>query len=177
MIGFAARTSRKTGSGENTTVEKLLYLAYRANDESSRPPAAGFRESLAAELLDSVESRALRISVADEDVEPARHLRMQSGPRLPDALLSVWLDSCLDRAPLETVLAGHFPVYHGFLVTESEPLVNREHPAAPGARVFGMSQVALLQKPDRLSYAQWLAIWQGSHTRVAIDTQSTFGFR
>ncbi len=34
-----------------------------------------------------------------------------------------------------------------------------------------------LQRPRRLSEQQWLEVWQGSHTRVAIDTQSTFGYR
>ena len=33
------------------------------------------------------------------------------------------------------------------------------------------------QRPQRLSQQQWLEIWHGSHTQVAIDTQSTFGYR
>jgi len=40
-----------------------------------------------------------------------------------------------------------------------------------------MYQVVLLRKPPRLSHEQWLEIWLGSHTQVAIDTQSTFGYR
>ena len=33
------------------------------------------------------------------------------------------------------------------------------------------------EQQPRLSYEQWLDIWHNSHTRVAIDTQSTFGYR
>ena len=48
---------------------------------------------------------------------------------------------------------------------------------SPTRRVEGMCQVVFLQKPDRLSYEQWLDTWHHSHTQVAIDTQSTFGYR
>jgi hypothetical protein len=37
--------------------------------------------------------------------------------------------------------------------------------------------VVLLRRPQWLSEAKWLDIWQGSHTGIAIDTQSTFGYR
>ena len=65
----------------------------------------------------------------------------------------------------------------GYLVTEAEPIRNTRHPTQPGQRVHGMCHVVFLQRPPRLSEEQWLAIWQGSHTQVAIDTQSTFGYR
>jgi hypothetical protein len=34
--------------------------------------------------------------------------------------------------------------------------------------------VAFLEKPDFLTYEEWLDHWQGDHTRVPIETQSTF---
>ena len=46
-----------------------------------------------------------------------------------------------------------------------------------GRRLEGMCQIVFLQKPPRLSYEEWITVWQGSHTQVAIDTQSTFGYR
>ena len=65
-----------------------------------------------------------------------------------------------------------------YLVAEAEPLVSqRKHPAAPGDRGYGMCQVVFFSKPSHLSREDWLALWQGSHTQVAIDTQSTFGYR
>ncbi len=36
--------------------------------------------------------------------------------------------------------------------------------------------MAFLRRPADLDRAEWLARWQGGHTRVAIDTQSTFGY-
>jgi len=65
----------------------------------------------------------------------------------------------------------------GYLVTESEPIVNSKHVVANGQRTPGMCQVVVLRKPPRLNYEHWLEIWHGSHTQVAIDTQSTFGYR
>ena len=37
--------------------------------------------------------------------------------------------------------------------------------------------MAFLQRPERLTKEEWLSIWQLSHTQVAIETQSTFGYR
>ena len=46
-----------------------------------------------------------------------------------------------------------------------------------GERTWGMCQVVLLGRPERLSEQQWIDIWHGSHTRIAIETQSTFAYR
>ncbi len=158
-------------------MEKLLYLVYSASDDQALMAARHLRDTVVPGLLHAAAIRKMHLAVVDEAVEPARHLRMQTSPRLPDALLSIWLDSCAGRAPLEGVLDRHGLEYHGYLVTESEPLANLSHPARPRERVYGMCQVALLQKPDRLSFTQWLDAWQGMHTQVAIDTQSTFSYR
>ena len=40
-----------------------------------------------------------------------------------------------------------------------------------------MCHVVFMRKPAQLEREQWLSIWKGSHTAVAIDTQSTFGYR
>ena len=40
-----------------------------------------------------------------------------------------------------------------------------------------MCHVVFLTHPPRLSYDHWLDIWHNSHTQIAIDTQSTFGYR
>jgi hypothetical protein len=97
---------------------------------------------------------------------------------LPDGLLSVWLDAATaERATIEAALDKVVSRFHCYLVTEAEPIRNSLHPAAPGERVHGMCHVVFLQRPPRLTEDEWLAIWQGSHTRVAIDTQSTFGYR
>jgi hypothetical protein len=65
-----------------------------------------------------------------------------------------------------------------YLVAEAEPLVSqRAHPSEPGERVYGMCHVVFFRKPASLPREAWLSVWKESHTRVAIDTQSTFGYR
>lgn len=158
-------------------MEKLIYLLNAPGSTA----ADGFFMQLRAQLADQIADlpgvRQLRLALVDADVAPADSLRMQTGPSLPDAMISAWMDSSLQRDAIEALLADRNCSFHGYLVTESEPLVNERHIANEGERVYGMCQVALLQQPPRLSYAEWLDIWQGSHTRVAIDTQSTFAYR
>ena len=43
-----------------------------------------------------------------------------------------------------------------------------------GERTYGWSQVVFLTKPDRLTHEAWRDIWQGSHSRIAIDVQANF---
>ena len=45
-----------------------------------------------------------------------------------------------------------------------------------GERSPGLANMALLRRPADLDEATWLSWWHGSHTQVAIDTQSTFGY-
>ena len=62
----------------------------------------------------------------------------------------------------------------GYLVLESVPIVNTTQNAAVGERTPGIHTIAFIEKPQRLGYDEWLDLWQGRHTRVAIETQSTF---
>ncbi|MCX5998732.1 MAG: hypothetical protein NTU41_03860, partial [Chloroflexi bacterium] len=81
------------------------------------------------------------------------------------------------RKPFEEIIDSAVGRKAGYLVTESEPIVNTKHVVANGQRTPGMCQVVTIQKPPRLDYHHWLEIWLGSHTQVAIETQSTFGYR
>jgi hypothetical protein len=45
-----------------------------------------------------------------------------------------------------------------------------------GSRTPGLANIALLRRPAGLDQATWLNRWQLDHTRVAIETQSTFGY-
>ena len=158
-------------------MEKLIYPLWMRAGES----ADGFRE----QLVDSLGSpsagcenlRSARLAIADSAVAPARARRLSTVAPLPDAVLSLWVDNAGEREVPEQLFSPHVDKFNSYLVTESEPLVNRLHRAATGTRQFGFCQVVFLQRPPRLTQAQWLSIWQGSHTRVAIETQSTFGYR
>lgn len=154
-------------------MEKILYPVWK--------PAAldgdGFRDLLLNEVAPALLQqgvRGLRISVVDSDVDAASTLRQENCRPVMDAMLSVWLDSSVLRQPIEKVIESHVSRMVGYLVTESEPLISG---AKEGVRTPGMAQVVFLQKPARLSEEQWLEIWHGSHTQVAIETQSTFGYR
>jgi hypothetical protein len=158
-------------------VEKLLYSLWSA------PATSGddFRQTLMREvapgLCELTGVRGARLAVADAAVSRADGRRLESHPPVPTALLSLWVDFAGD-ALWEPLIDRWVARRAGYRVTEAEPLCSeRTHPAAPGERVHGMCQVVWLRRPQRLDRAQWLDIWQGSHTQVAIDTQSTFGYR
>ena len=157
-------------------MEKILYPVWKPSELDGD----GFRDVLLQQLgpqLLALDVRALRISVVDSQVSAAAGLRMENCRPVMDAMISVWLDSSVQRAPVEAAIEARVARMVGYLVTESEPLVNTEHPAVVGERTHGMAQVVFLQRPQRLSEQQWLEIWHGSHTGIAIDTQSTFGYR
>ena len=155
-------------------MEKLIYLLNRSDDEAEHAFNDSLRASAGEALANAAGVRKLDLYLRDADVEPARPMRIKSSARLPDAMLSVWLDHWMQRLDLESRLADLRARHHAYLVTESEPLA-QQSPAR--GRVAGMCQIALLKRPPRLDHATWIDIWQGSHTQVALDTQSTFGYR
>lgn len=157
-------------------MEKMLYLVWKHEGE----PEAGFRQGLlgplASRIMDAG-ARRLRIAVADEGVAPAARLRLEATRPAATGLISIWADTAVRRRPFEEAIGSAVARMAGYLVTESEPIVNTEHAVADGQRTPGMCQVAILRKPPRLRYEHWLEIWLGSHTQIAIETQSTFGYR
>ena len=159
-------------------MEKRLYTLWQ------RPAQAAddFRDTLLEVLsprlaaLDSL--TGIRLAVADSGVATAAQRRIESHPTLPGALLSIWVDSSVVATTWERLIDDCVQRHSGYLVAEVEPLVSQQaHPSGPGERVYGMCQLAFLRKPSKLARDSWLAIWQGSHTQVAIETQSTFGYR
>ena len=157
-------------------MEKLVYPLWKLSGDSPEKLRERLLGPVAAGLLEAG-AQAVRVSVADEAVAPAAALRQVNSKPAFDALLSLWVDTAVWSARFEAVFADAVARSHGYLVCESEPI--RHAPRAPGngSRVEGMCQVVFLQRPPRLSRAEWLRVWQGSHTQVAIDTQSTFGYR
>lgn len=158
-------------------MEKLIYPLWKTQAQD----ADAFRGQLLAESKSMAELpgvRGLRMAVADSAVAAGQGRRMMATRPLPDAMISVWLDAAAQqRGALESVLDSIVSRYSCYVVTEAEPIVNTRYPAVVGERVHGMCHVVFLQRPPRLSEEQWLANWQGLHTPVAIETQSTFGYR
>jgi hypothetical protein len=159
-------------------MEKLLYPLWKDAAESADDFRDHLLQVLSPKLLALSGLRSLRLCVADSAVQPASARRMISSGSGADALLSLWVDNAGDAADWEPLIDDSASRRHGYQVVESEPLVNQAaHPSAPGERVYGMCHVVFFRKPGPMSREDWLNVWQGSHTRVAIDTQSTFGYR
>jgi hypothetical protein len=157
-------------------MEKMMYPVWRSDHLS----AAEFRDQLTGEMSEKLLSsgvRKLTVSVDDEDVLPAANLRQKNTNPAIDGVISMWVDSANFRKSQEDIIAQYVARYNGYLVTESEPIVNVQHPVAEGKRTYGMNQVVFLKKPSRISYDDWIEVWHNSHGQIAIDTQSTFGYR
>jgi hypothetical protein len=149
-------------------VEKIIYLLRNADGPRLRQAAGRLAEAGAT---------GVQVNVADDDVAPAKQWRIESCPPVPDAFVSLWLPTAYPRSrePVDAIVreaaGGDFAAY---LVTESCPLANTRFPTAPGERTPGFAQMALLRKPADQPRDEFLAAWLDDHTRVAIDTQSTF---
>ncbi|MGI9292924.1 MAG: EthD domain-containing protein [Pseudomonadales bacterium] len=173
---MAANKLTKVFSQWENPWKKMMYLLWKTPGEQTR----NFKETLLNDIstqLFSAGARSLRFSIVDDDVEAARALHLVNTLKPIDAIVSIWIDSAVFRQPIEQRLADVTESFHGYLVTESEPIVNTTQSPNEYNRTPGMSQLAFLRKPVRLDYSEWIDIWQNSHTRVAIDTQSTFGYR
>lgn len=162
-------------------MEKLIYLLWKPPSQA----IGSFRDEiltcLSAKLSDAG-AGAMHLAIADNDVDAASDKRIISAltaaqaTTAPDALLSFWLHSASTRSAIEGYLHESCQALCGYLVTESEPLLNTQT-LARGERTSGMNQVVLLRQPARLSRSEWLELWLNQHTPIAIATQSTFGYR
>ena len=159
-------------------MEKLLYPLWKQD----RLTGDEFREELlgmlAPELTALKDIHGLRLCVADSAVAAAARRRMEGCAPVPDALLSLWVDFAGAASRWEPLIDARVARRAAYLVAEGEPLVNQSvHPSRPGERVYGMCHVVFLSAPAGMSQEDFLATWKDSHTRVAIETQSTFGYR
>jgi hypothetical protein len=159
-------------------MEKLVWalrVAEGAADRTGQDVGARLRDAT-AHAVAAAGARGIQVSAADADVKDAL-VRITSFDTPVVAVVSTWVDAAATAAPaIEAALAATEGVDRvgGWLVTESVPLAP---PAvALGARTPGFANVAFLRRPAELDVATWLDRWQGHHTRVAIETQSTFGY-
>ena len=157
-------------------MEKLIYPVWKSPSQS----LAEFKAALLGPMSDALlasGAKKLRISIDDEAVSPAAQLRQENIEQMMHGVISIWVDSYIYREKQQAILGEYVDSYHGYLVTESEAIVNTQHPAVEGERTEGMNEIVFLRKPERLARHEWIDTWHNSHTQVAIDTQSTFGYR
>ncbi|MEH6548435.1 MAG: EthD domain-containing protein [Pseudomonadales bacterium] len=157
-------------------MEKAIYLLWKVDDEPRATFAERMLEQLAPKLL-AENIAALQINVVDETIRLGEHMLIENSKPRYYAMVSLWLESAIKRAPLEAIMSEACDRIAGYLVTESEPLPNTTQISPLGERTPGLAHVVLLQKPAHLSYEEWIEVWHGSHSQIAIDTQSTFVYR
>jgi hypothetical protein len=154
-------------------LEKLIYVVWKRSEAS----IGRFKEEMLGEAAAGLENlgvRGLSMNLADELASYAQGMRITRMPEPPSGTVSIWLDTALDRDPVHRLLETTCQRLAGYLVLESVPIVNTTHVVPLGERIPGITTVALLEKPEAMTYEDWLEQWQGHHTRVAIETQSTF---
>lgn len=159
-------------------MEKVIYLVWRDAGTDIETFGKTLRGPLAAQLRAIPSVRSLQVNVADAAVAAGAGIKQTwSNPPL-EAVVQVWVDSAIAhlRQPVDKAIAAHTARHAAYLVTESQPLRNLQHPPKAGERTEGFAQIALLRKPQAQPYAEWIDIWHNAHTRVAIETQSTFEY-
>ena len=152
-------------------MEKLVYVIWKQRDVSIDDLRGEILGGAGNKLIE-LGARGLSVNLADTYTVPGMRITQMAEPM--SGTVSIWMDTALERGPLEAVLAGVTERLAGYLVVESVPIVNARHRVAPGQRLPGLYMVAFLEQPAFLTYDAWLQRWQGQHTRVAIETQSTF---
>ncbi|WP_409430296.1 hypothetical protein ACJEIK_22115 [Mycobacterium sp. SMC-16] len=146
---------------------KLIYALWGAGlDTTLRAPQLH-------EQLRAAGATRLQVNVDDADVAPAM-LRITTFDGPVPAVVSVWTAADTDPDAISGVLAGVAERSAGWEVEETVRLVPPV--VENGVRTTALAQIGLLRIPADLDPADWLQIWQGQHTSVAIDTQDTFGY-
>ena len=152
-------------------MEKLVYLLWAGHEGE-----AALNKALLGPVKDQLMALAadrLQVNVFDETVQQGAKLRQHSMRPGPSALVSFWVNSAHIRKPFEAVLETVAPRIAGYAVTESTvlPITERQ---TDGKRTKGFSQLALIQRPPRVTHEYFMDTWQGSHTWVGVETQSNF---
>ena len=162
-------------------MEKLMLTLWKPPQQSVQQ----WRQALLdlGDNLVSAGARTTRVMVVDEGVAAASAQRITNSAVPLDGLLSVWLDSASQWPSIKALVTPLTSRLEGYLVLESEPYPEERkaraaHYRVPvGERTPGMNQVALLHKPDRMSYEHWYDTWRNGHGPNAYPLQSIFGYR
>ena len=142
------------------------------------PDVAGALRQRTVPALFDMGARTVQVNVTDSGLGHPFGVAPEPGSEEILAAVSAWVDSA-EGSRVGSALpdpGSSGAAWHGWLVCESEPIRNVAHPPGPDGRVPGFAQLVGLTRPARLSWAEWRRIWQGTHTSVAINTQSTFRY-
>lgn len=150
-------------SAEAAEVAKVVALV-------ADPAPARWLDPSVHDALAAVGVVRLQVNVSDDAVAGA--LRLQHLPEEVSVVLSAWAEAA-DVDAVAGTLAGLGAPW-AWLVEERRPLDPPE--VWDGSRAAALANVAVLRRPAELDRDEWLRRWLGPHTRVAIETQATFGY-
>lgn len=154
-------------------MEKLVYLLWKNPGQAATRWRDEIRATTGPALI-ALGAQQVQFDCVDDAVAAGEGFRIISREP-PDGLLMFWLPTSNFRESCEALLRECSAKIAGYLVTESCIKDGTGHCAA-GRRTRGFSLIGFLQRPARLSEKEWLHVWLGSHTKVAVDTQSTFRY-
>jgi len=167
-------------------MEKITYLI-KANLPNDKLYAY-VKDDLIQTLLNLAASNIV-FGISDKAVADAAEKRFVTTAPDYNIYLSFYLSTALDldgwlarqsALELQHNLNSKTEICHRYVVSDScvlDPLNAVKHKRKGIARMPGWMQLALLNKPEVLSRDEWLETWLYSHTQVAVETQSTFGYQ
>ena len=159
-------------------MEKLVYLLWGPGgpDEGELLRARLLGET-ATRLLDAG-ARGLAVNIHDRAAaEAPSPMPAPEGEAPHCAQISVWLDSYDRRQPYDEAVGALGLPCAGYLVVESLYEDYGTTPHAPprdwpdGERSPGVLTVALIHRPDGLSYREWIDRWHGTQSPLSAELQ------
>jgi EthD domain len=157
-------------------VEKVIY-ALIGGPGAGGPSLGRVLCTETAAALRRQGARRLQVNVVDAALGPPFGVAPDADTPSLTATVSMWVNTA-EGFDVRSLLPdpGAAGAWSGYLVTEAEPLPNTTVPPGADGRIPGFAQMVLLGRPDGLSWGEWRRVWQGSHTSVALATQSSFRY-
>ncbi len=158
-------------------MEKVICALWKPEAEAREDFNARILAHLPDELA-AAGASSIRINVEDSLTDTGGALRQTRGAPQHQATVQFWMPSAntIFRRDVDAALSAAGERFAAWLVLESTILPNKDHPPKKATRNWGWAQMAFLTRPERLTFDEWLTIWQDHHTRVAIETQSNFEY-
>jgi hypothetical protein len=154
-------------------MEKIVFKLWRSDSDSLEK----FKKSLLVDLPKTLESliSELQINIVDENVNEAAALAQINYSQNPDAIVFTKVASQYYSENIISILQSFATKVEGFIVSESIILQDdsKDH---QGKRSEGFSQVVFLEKPLEMTEFDWFDHWTHHHTKIAIETQSSFTY-
>jgi hypothetical protein len=121
--------------------------------------------------------RRIQVNVVDPALGHPFGVAPEAGDAQVTAAVSAWFNTA-EAVRMDAALPAGGPgsAWLGYLVCESEPKPNTTARPGPDSRVPGFAQLVPLRVPEGLAWGEWRRRWQGSHTSIALATQSTFRY-